>query len=85
MARTRGRVLEQSHRPVPQVDEPSSNVCVYPTESQLEILVEYLSSRQLTAVSIGCGEGFLEGGRLSRSTLLDTTHKHTHTNILLIC
>jgi len=61
MARTRGRVLEQSHRPVPQVDEPSSNVCVYPTEAELEVLVAYLSSRHLTVVSIGCGEGFLEG------------------------
>eukprot|EP00242_Pyramimonas_sp_CCMP2087_P009598 CAMPEP_0198228196 /NCGR_PEP_ID=MMETSP1445-20131203/112280_1 /TAXON_ID=36898 /ORGANISM="Pyramimonas sp., Strain CCMP2087" /LENGTH=68 /DNA_ID=CAMNT_0043908485 /DNA_START=184 /DNA_END=387 /DNA_ORIENTATION=- len=60
-ARTSGRVLEHRHRPAAQLDDPSSNVCVYPTEAQLNILVEYLSSRHLTAVSIGCGEGFLEG------------------------
>ena len=40
---------------------PGSNVCAFPTREQLDPLLEHLKSRGLGLVSIGCGEGFLEG------------------------
>ena len=59
--RTRGRVLPHAQRVIPNVEKPSSNVCVFPTEDQLSEIVTYLESKCHAAVSIGCGEGFLEG------------------------
>lgn len=38
-----------------------ANVCVWPTESQVSELVRFVRSRDLELVSIGCGEGLLEG------------------------
>ena len=40
--------------------QPSDAVCVYPTTTQIGALADALRSRELTAVSIGAGEGFLE-------------------------
>ncbi|KAK3252612.1 hypothetical protein CYMTET_38102 [Cymbomonas tetramitiformis] len=43
------------------VESPGPNVCVFPTESELSKLAEIFTSHGLTAISIGCGQGFLEG------------------------
>ena len=60
--RTLGRTLSQP-RASPTVGErpPASSVCVFPTEDQLAELVDYVRRRSHAVVSVGCGEGFLEG------------------------
>eukprot|EP00966_Prymnesium_polylepis_P239958 5548648-Prymnesium_polylepis.1 len=40
---------------------PGPSTCVYPTEAQADALARELKARELAAVSIGAGDGYLEG------------------------
>ncbi|KAL1500578.1 hypothetical protein AB1Y20_013233 [Prymnesium parvum] len=53
-----GKVYPQ--RAEPQDAPPGPSTCVFPTEAQLDTLVRELTSRRLSAVSVGAGEGYLE-------------------------
>ena len=62
-----GRSFSQWRVPLPAsaADDaaavPAPNVNVYPTEEQADALAALLQERGLSAASIGCGNGYLEG------------------------
>lgn len=61
---SKGCIYPQLHL-IPSFDDlrppDGSNVCAFPTRSQLLPLIDHLSQLKLDVVSIGCGEGYLEG------------------------
>jgi len=59
--RSSGYILDGEVHSYANVDAPPPNACVFPTEAELGVVVDYLQSRQLQLVSVGCGQGFLEG------------------------
>ena len=71
-----GRVYPQRRRILPadadELPPADANVCVFPTAEQLASLVSLLRQQeggdgaQLAVVSVGCGEGYLEGQLLQR-------------------
>jgi len=61
MALSKGKVYKQTTK-VATYDLPAQmDSCVFPIKEQLQVLVEYVKKYMYTIVSIGCGQGYLEG------------------------
>lgn len=55
---------------------PGPTTCVWPTELQADHLAESLRGRNLSLVSIGCGEGFLEAQLEQRGVAVTAVDVH---------
>lgn len=57
-----GSVYDQlSCEPTFEQPPDGANVCAYPARDELRVLSSYAADNGLRVVSIGCGEGYLEG------------------------